>query len=509
MPKSFGTVLGNTQPPKSAERIPVPMPVVPFPTENLSAPIPIRRTARRVAKTEEGRFRLVDYTPVNILYYDAAYAGYVAGAFVGKSPTSVNTDTYDSIVAQAIVFAVQVDETIPFNSTADTAQAALVSQLSQAVNDNRYTTGLPASAFEGAANGIATLLSTSIANGLVPVPSDGGGGSSYSQDCTAGGTITYAGPTPIPPKVILTGTPASFFTFNFPSVDGSVTIDNQTGQYANFSGGVTVVGVLLVTLTAGNATAPWNPPPGTPSDIITTGAALSFGSFPTVAGIGLVNVEANHALVSCGIYTLLQQYDALLYAGELPSGGSGPQSPAAGQKWYQSPATTTAPVFGVGGLEFTESGVTEQTCPQAYYPGNVWTTQAQSRAIARTVDRITGTAQQVIHYIPLPDNSNGFASVFTIEVAVKAAVVGSGLCVLGDFATAILSISASSTAGSAVAGALTVIVSPTTASSTNFSDVLITASIVGDDLAISVTSSSTAGAADETDFQTRTTAEIC
>ena len=330
----------------------------------------------------------------------------------------------------------------------------------------------------------------------------GGSSSSYSQDCTAGGTIAYSGPTPVPPKVVLTGTPGSAFTYTWPSANFAVFVDNQTGQYVNMGGGlISVAGPQLVVVLSGVAYGPWTAGNGQ-GDLGTILAALNYGAFPSVVSVGAVNTLEPNAIQALPIYTVLQQYDALSYVSELPSGASGPQSPAAGQTWYQSPASATTPALGGGLFEFTESGANECICPQTYYPGSAWTTQAQTRAVARTADRITGTSQQVVHYLPLV---TGLVGLYTIEVVVKAAVVGSGVCVIGDFASAILSISASDTA----TGAPVVLVNPATSSSTNFSDVLITASVVGSDLAISVTSSATAGVTDDSDFQTRTTAEIC
>ncbi len=64
----------------------------------------------------------------------------------------------------------------------------------------------------------------------------GGGGGSYTQDCSAGGTIVYDGPSTVPPLVNFTGAPGGGFTFTPPSAAFATMFQNLAGHPATIGG---------------------------------------------------------------------------------------------------------------------------------------------------------------------------------------------------------------------------------------------------------------------------------
>jgi hypothetical protein len=118
------------------------------------------------------RMRVDDYVANNPTLYDAAYAGFIAGAYFSKELTSASESLYEGIVGQAILYAQALDTAIPAGSPV-TGQATFIGNLSQSVFANKYSVDLPESAFVVYASAIAALYEEA-ASGFVQ--SGGGGG---------------------------------------------------------------------------------------------------------------------------------------------------------------------------------------------------------------------------------------------------------------------------------------------------------------------------------------------
>jgi hypothetical protein len=103
-----------------------------------------------------------DYTPNNNAIWDAAFSGFWAGVLLAKDAPDMTEATANGITAQASVFAQAVDSGIAAGSP-NSAQVAFVGQMSQSLLANKYSQGLPESAFEGTAQTIATAYASASA----------------------------------------------------------------------------------------------------------------------------------------------------------------------------------------------------------------------------------------------------------------------------------------------------------------------------------------------------------
>jgi hypothetical protein len=93
----------------------------------------------------------------------------------------------------------------------------------------RGAEGTAAVAHNAGANVIPVLTKAAMAQFASDI--GGGGGSSYTQDCSAGGSIIYNGPATVPTTLILTGSPAGSFDYQLPDTSVFVVaVVNQTTQ---------------------------------------------------------------------------------------------------------------------------------------------------------------------------------------------------------------------------------------------------------------------------------------
>jgi hypothetical protein len=547
MSKLKGPVLQGTAPkkvqPSYAASLAIPGKGKIAPQANV-APLVIAKppvTKVRVRPTPRVGGSFDSYTPNNAAIFDAAVTGFISGAYAyNATQQNVSTD-YDAVSNQAGLFAVAVDQLIAAG-TPDSAHVAFVQQFCQALlaNKGAYPLGLTTEQYAPMAMAVAAAY-TSVDAVLYPVGGGGGGGSFiYTQDCSAGGTIAYSGPTPVPPLIVLSGSPTAAFNFTWPATAFVTSLLNTTG-YAVTTGGVdnpdqwivappdeTVTGGTAVMFSCGTGglfLEAMTPQPYGPSlaDGFISAAQNSSAIF--VGSLASYNVLHSGDITEVPIYgAAISQLDGDTYGVDAPLDepiGSGPAE-AGGlytEIFYVAPTSLssignfimTGQSQGNGGQAVADiySGSYDNIVPTAYYPGNTWTTQSQGTEVQRSGDRITGTSQEIVHYFPLSDLSAIFACKFRIEMVAKAAVFGSGVMVATDFATAEVLFAASTLAGDVTPATSSVTIYPVSdGSSSNISDMVITVGIVGSNLAVSVTSSANAGPSDETDFQLKVSAEV-
>jgi hypothetical protein len=361
----------------------------------------------------------------------------------------------------------------------------------------------------------------------------GGGGSSpvYIQDCSAGGTVSYTGPTsPVPAIIFLTGSPAADFSFVFPNAQYNVGMANFTAKIASLGGTAnpgtwtllsngSATFVSTIAGTHALATSGVNEYGETNGDLLLGPGAD--GPVWSAGGLGAANVNTPGTFTSYPIRGAYMGWDDFdLGQAMQPIGftnwgsmgvGPGPSPTAEPQmvQWYS--ARGGVPIFDAGFIALdTNTGSFGTVLAAAYYPGTSWTTQAQGCLVARSGDEITGTSQSISHFFPLVITTAPLIVYkCTIEMVAKPNAVGSGTMTSTDFSSAEIKVTVatlSSTAAECVS--VTTVTDPSAGSSTNLTDMTVVVGVSGNDLVVTVTSSANAGPSDTTDFQLKVTAEI-
>ena len=158
------------------------------------------------------------------------------------------------------------------------------------------------------------------------------GGASWTQDCSAGGTITYGGPKVVPSVVILTGAPAAAFTFLLPAYPAQTLVVNQTGKLVTVGTVANPIGVTIGYQTAlnmaqvhcdGTYVQPAWIAPGIGD--VDGSNNTPYGAISVVIGIGSSNYYQPGDLQSVQIVgPVLQVLDSYEYGVNIPAYGTGP-----------------------------------------------------------------------------------------------------------------------------------------------------------------------------------------
>jgi hypothetical protein len=221
--------------------------------------------------------------------------------------------------------------------------------------------------------GYAPFFETLLAY-ILTLGGGGGGGSSppYSQDCGAGGTITYAGPSVVPSVVILTGSPGADFAYVLPSSPYSTVLANTTGVTATTDGlevpSFTSVPIFRITgVVVGGLASPMH------------GDVDVYAGDPTflnLVAIGAANQTDGPVTNTLPIYgTVLNPKDATTPNDILRGQGTG--API-GEDTGLPPGTSIWYTETCGLVAQDQSGATTVLAPVVLYPNAPWSTQALS-----------------------------------------------------------------------------------------------------------------------------------
>ena len=266
--------------------------------------------------------------------------------------------------------------------------------------------------------GVAHLAGTQVVQvltkgGLAQTIADNlsGGSTQWSQSVTAGGTIAYAGPSPVPPTVILTGTPSAGFTFTWPTGNFETTLFNvsthnvATGGASNpgafiippLTGGVaapsfTMAAGYLVPMTTQQGNSPWE-------DSYIYGDS----TYGPTAGVTSLAGENNS---TPGVVPLVTNYGAI--AQDLPCAAFGvtppnvPNIPSGSGifRWTTDPAVTATTVDGWLAQEI--NGFTRVVCPHVYFPHASYSTQQLTEGGVVFADTLTGPSASEFGVFALP-----------------------------------------------------------------------------------------------------------
>lgn len=224
-----------------------------------------------------------------------------------------------------------------------------------------------------------------------------GGPTTYSQDCTAGGVISYGGPTPIPEEVVLTGTPGTGFGYQFPNGQVLTNVVNNSNGLAfcknTHFGGVNVApdqqvlvsapstGGYLVPVLQGldgsqGDVIPFNGENGIEFDLQSIGNANN-----STSGV-LETVPINGAAMN---QQAVNEWDVTP-----PNTGAGPNSGQAGSSLWQVDYTGGDATLVCGYVGVDSKGGGTVIVPTVYYPIHPWDTQLQQTTGAKFGDMLTG-----------------------------------------------------------------------------------------------------------------------
>jgi hypothetical protein len=389
----------------------------------------VKSTVRR--GTPRARFGLSDYVPFSDAIYDAAITGYVAGAYDGVDATSPDSAAYDPSSEQAQAFGAAVDTAIAAGSPFP-GQIFFVAQICQALNRGKWTRGLPEDAFSVQAETIAAAY-TSITAVLIAYSFGGGGGSGFviwTQDCTAGGTVVYDGPTPVANCVILTGTPAGEVSYQFPTAQHLTVCVNETGQLVGFGNPANTDIVLSPTpgstvvygdgVVGSNLKTVWTDSLG--GDLICVQNAFAPGQqivLTDIADINQTHTGSRQLLTVWGVVTAYQ--DATTFGVTPPAIGQDGTEDSIGRMWYTA-AEYSSPSLFAGLQSVNGSGASTILVAEAYYPNAPQNTQKQITAGVKFGDTATGPGAQGIFFFPMIDGTLTFTAKFQLTVVSTAGV---------------------------------------------------------------------------------------
>lgn len=268
----------------------------------------------------------------------------------------------------------------------------------------------------------------------------GGTPASYTLDCT-GATIlapaVYAGPIPVPPTVILTGTVAGAFAVTLPPAAFTV-VRNRTAYTAE-------VGSAFVTANSSMTVKPYEA-----SDAGGVGAGVGFddaawdvilaavtpasGSIPQVISIAASNTAQSGYQLTIPVYgARLNQLDAGTYGVALPGIGVGPQGFSGVQTWYTAP-TPGAAGLQSGAMSQDQGGSTTTMAPAVVFPTTAWNTQALVKGACIAGATLVGPGVSGTFQFSLPTGVTS-ATVKLMARVVSSSVdtVGSPCVFVGEF----------------------------------------------------------------------------
>ncbi len=214
---------------------------------------------------------------------------------------------------------------------------------------------------------------------LKQVDMGGGGGSftTYTQDCSAGGTITYAGPTPVADQVILIGTPSTDFTYEMPNGPWVTMFANavtgaSVGAFVvtqHLPGSGTTVGFSQTTQLCASTPTSYAQPTGVG---YYTGDVVPFND-ETGWEQGVQSIAHTNQFAPATSYVPI--YGPVMGPLDSATYGITPPEAEGAPAGFSGLGVGTYYEFNFGYYGTDTSGVTVVLVPNAQYPTTAWSTQ--------------------------------------------------------------------------------------------------------------------------------------
>ena len=259
----------------------------------------------------------------------------------------------------------------------------------------------------------------------------GGGGPPWTQDCSVGGTINYAGPTTVPSKITLTGTPGGFFTFEMNNQPFISVFVNETGQVPAITtpanpGLGTAIGTVPVLLTSDGTLVRFGGQPTGSGDIQVYNA--SDGVELDLFAIGTANATSPGVVSNLPIYgTMLNRQDAVASGVTPPAMGDGPVPMQVGEvEWEAMDPGTGDCLLTYGRNAISQSGVGVVSNPEIRF-ASARGSQRSTKLEGVWGDTLTGPSESGAYVFDIPPGTT------MLRIKATAAItVAGGSDTVGD-----------------------------------------------------------------------------